>query len=271
MDLPTQSSQEPAGVAGGRPIANLLCATAMILSCLVIPDNLRAGAKETTHHPVAGILTYSMRTGKRASYLDAMRTTGLSQLQRWKRERILRSYQVLVASASAAGTPDLFLILRFDDRAGLERWRKIEQAGHGGLPAEAQARLSVVDVIAEQSVAPETPESQYLALEYDIFADEGKYRSYINGYVVPQFAGWEKAGVLADYTVFVKRDPATAPGASLILLRYRDLAALSQRDRIKDEVRAHLAATNPAWERWSEDKTAIRREKTPIPLRALQP
>ena len=53
------------------------------------------------------------------------------------------------------------------------------------------------------------------------------------------------------------------------MLEYKDLQALAARERIKDKARAELAVSNAEWKRWSDDKTAMRKEKAAIPVRAL--
>jgi hypothetical protein len=67
----------------------------------------------------------------------------------------------------------------------------------------------------------------------------------------------------------LNQNPAGAPWSSFILLEYKDMESLAARETIKNKTRAELALSNMSWERWSEDKTAIRKEKAAIPVRAL--
>jgi hypothetical protein len=96
-----------------------------------------------------------------------------------------------------------------------------------------------------------------------------KYTSYVLGYAVPQFDAWEKAGALSSYASYINQNPAGAQWSSFILLEYKDLKALASREVIKNDARAELAVSNPSWKRWSDDKTAVRKEKAAIPVRAL--
>jgi hypothetical protein len=89
------------------------------------------------------------------------------------------------------------------------------------------------------------------------------------GYAVPQFDAWEKTGALSSYASYVNQNPAGAPWSSFIVLEYKNLKSLAAREVIKNQSRADLAATNPAWKKWSDDKTAMRTEKTAIPVRLL--
>ena len=96
-----------------------------------------------------------------------------------------------------------------------------------------------------------------------------KYTSYVLGYAIPQFDEWEKAGVLSSYAAYTNQNPAGAPWSSFILLEYKDLPSLAAREVVKNKARADLAASNPTWKKWSDDKTAMRTEKLAIPVRAL--
>ena len=96
-----------------------------------------------------------------------------------------------------------------------------------------------------------------------------KYVNYVRGYALPQFDAWEKTGALSSYASYINQNPAGAPWGSFIVLEYKDLKSLAEREVIKNNARAELAADNPSWKKWSDDKTAVRKEKTAIPVRAL--
>lgn len=204
-----------------------------------------------------------------------MATEGIAQLDRWKKKGVLASYNALFTAYAADSAPDMFLVLRFNHFTDLARWQKIEEAYPGGLPEKAQPMASadvseLADIVKEDRTAPTTANSQFFILEYDVLADTPKYTSYVQGYVVPQFDEWMKAGVLASYVTFVNQNPAGAPWSSFILLEYKDLHALAAREAAKNKARADLAASNPAWKRWSDDKTAIRKEIAAIPALSLK-
>jgi hypothetical protein len=168
----------------------------------------------------------------------------------------------------------MFLVLRFNHFTDLGHWQKIEESYPGGLPASAQLIASAdtsgtADIVKESSVAPTTKDSQFFVLEYDVLVDTPKYTSYVLGYAVPQFDAWEKTGALSSYAAFVNQNPAGAPWSSFILLEYKDLKSLAAREVIKNDARAELAKTNAVWKKWSDDKTAMRKEKVAIPVRAL--
>jgi len=100
----------------------------------------------------------------------------------------------------------------------------------------------------------------YLIAAYEVLTDISKYRQYVTGYTVPQMQAWLDAGALSAFAVYLNQAPMGRPWDALLVLEYRDLAALGQRDALKAKVRERLAASDPVWQGWSKDKTAIRRE-----------
>ncbi|HEV2484725.1 MAG TPA: hypothetical protein VGT08_04255 [Terracidiphilus sp.] len=224
--------------------------------------------------PVALIATYRAKPGMRVKFRAIMSTEGAAQFERWKKAGVFASYQALFTAYSADNEPDMFLVVRFNRFTDLARWQKIEETFPGGLPTDAQTIASVdtsatADIVKESSVAPTTTDSQFFVLEYDVLADMSRYTDYVLGYAAPQFDEWEKAGALSSYACYLNENPAGAPWSSLILLEYKDMASLAARETIKSKTRAELALSNVSWKKWSEDKTAIRREKAAIPVRAL--
>lgn len=224
--------------------------------------------------PTALIISYRARHGERAKFRQIMRTEGVARFEHWRLDGNFASYQLLFTTYAGDSVPDLFLVVRFNHFTDLEHWQRIEEQFPGGLPVDAQAIASVAtsataDLVKTSSVAPTTRESQFFVLEYDVLVDMPKYTNYVLGYAVPQFDAWEKMGALSSYAAYVNQNPAGAPWSSFIVLEYKDLKALAARESIKNQARAELAATNPAWKSWSDDKTAVRTEKAAIPVRAL--
>lgn len=233
-----------------------------------------AAAQSEANGPTALIISYHARPADRIRFREIMTREGVPQLDAWKKQGIFASYQALFTTYAASSLPDMFLILRFAHFADLARWQKIEETSPGGLPADAQPIASAdfsatADIVKDRLVAPSTRDSQFFVLEYNVLVDMAKYTSYLVGYAVPQFDEWEKAGVLSSYTAYVNQNPAGAPWSSFIVLEYKDLPSLAAREVVKNKARADLAATNPAWKKWSDDKTAMRTEKLAVPVRAL--
>jgi len=224
--------------------------------------------------PTALITTYRANPGARARFRSIMQTEGVAQFERWKKAGVFANYQVLFTTYAGAAVPDMFLVVKFNHFTDLAKWQRIEETSPGGLPPSAQLIASAdssdtADIVKESTAAPTTKDSQFFVLEYDVLVDMPKYTSYVLGYAVPQFDAWEKTGALSSYAAYVNQNPAGAPWGSFILLEYKDLKSLAAREAIKNDARAELAASNASWKKWSDDKTAVRKEKTAIPVRAL--
>jgi len=231
-------------------------------------------AQDQGDGPTALIITYHARPGARASFRRTMQSEGIAQLESWKKEGVFATYNTLFTTYAADSVPDMFLILRFDHFTDLGRWQKIEETYPGGLTERAQALAvadtsGTADVVSEGSNALVTKQSQFFVLEYDVTVDMPKYVSYVQGYVAPQFKGWMKAGVLSSFACYTNQNPAGAPWSSFIVLEYKDLKSLAAREAIKNKTRAELAVTDPTWKKWSDDKSAIRKEKAAIPVLSL--
>lgn len=225
--------------------------------------------------PTALIVSYRARPGRRVQFRNVMASDGVAQLDRWKKDGVFAGYEALFTAYAADRVPDMFLVLRFNHFTDLARWQKIEETYPGGLPEKAQAMAAadvseLADIVKEGHAAATTASSQFFVLEYNVLADTPRYTSYVQGYVVPQFNAWMKAGVLASYVTFINQNPAGAPWSSFILLEYKDLHALAAREVAKNKARADLAASDPIWKKWSDDKTDIRKEIAAIPALSLK-
>ncbi len=226
--------------------------------------------------PTALITSYRARPEARVKFRSIMQTEGVAQFEKWKKAGVFASYQALFTTYAGNSVPDMFLVVKFNHFADLARWQKIEETYPGGLPASAQLIAAAdtsgtADIVKESSTAPTTHESQFFVLEYDVLVDMPKYTNYVLGYAVPQFDAWEKTGALSSYASYVNQNPAGAPWGSFIVLEYKDLPSLAAREVIKNKARTELAVSNAAWKKWSDDKTAVRKEKAAIPVRALNP
>lgn len=249
-------------------------ALAFALTAAFVATPLASGAQSEANGPTALIISYRAKPAERAKFREVMSREGVPQLEAWKKQGLIAGYQALFTTYAASSVPDMFLVLRFAHFADLASWQKIEETNPGGLPADAQSLASAdysatADIVKDNSAARITSDSQFFVLEYDVLVDMAKYTNYALGYAVPQFDEWEKAGVLSSYAVFTNQNPAGAPWSSFILLEYKDLPSLAVREVVKNKARADLAANNPAWKKWSEDKATTRTEKLAVSARAL--
>ena len=257
-----------------RQFAVLTTALALLVGASALRAQQAPSTGTQTDPPTAVIITYRANPGKRAAFRKTMSAEGIAQLNRWQSEGVFESYNAVFSSFASDASADMFLILRFQHFTDLGKWESIEATQPGGLPEDAQALASVdssavADIVNQKASGAPTRTSQYFVLEYDVVTDMPRYTSYVAGYIVPQFDAWMKAGILVSYSSYINQNPAGAPWSSFILLEYKDLQGLSAREFVKNKARADLSASNPVWKKWSDDKTAIRKEKTAIPALAL--
>jgi hypothetical protein len=195
----------------------------------------------------------SLLAGEQAQRLDGLRRQGL-----------LQGYQLFFNRYPDTNRWDGLEVLTFADDAAVSRWAALERTSPGGL---SPGVLHVVTQIVEtptagvrrggtRGVATDAPT---LVIPYQLLVPSPQYLTYLDTYVLPQFDGWIAEGVLDSYEIQMSRFPAGRPWASLILLRYRDDAALERRDETTALVRRRLAQ-NPQWKAASDSKTAVRTE-----------
>lgn len=253
-----------------KRIGILAAACAGLIALTGSPGRAQADA----NGPTALIMTYRAKPQGRAKFRAIMQTEGVAQMEKWKTAGVFANYQALFTTYAGDSVPDMFMVVTFDHFTDLAKWQKIEETYPGGLPQSAQSvaeadTSGTADIVKSRSVAPTTKNSQFFVLEYDVLVDTPKYVNYVSEYVVPQFDAWEKTGALSSYASYVNQNPAGAPWSSFIVLEYRDLPSLALREIIKNKARTELAVSNPVWKKWSDDKTAVRKEKAAIPVRAL--
>ena len=249
--------------------------SAFLAACtLLLMPVARSQAQAENNGPTALITSYRAKPEARAKFRAIMQTEGVALLEKWKKAGVFASYQALFTTYAASDQPDMFLVVRFQHFTDLAGWQKVEETYPGGLPASAQLIAAAdtsgtADVIKDSSVAATTRDSQFFVLQYDVLVDTPKYTSYVLGYATPQFDNWEKVGGLSSYAAYVNQNPAGAPWGSFIVLEYKDLKSLAAREIVKTDTRKELATSNAAWKKWSDDKTAVRKEKAAIPVRVL--
>lgn len=243
--------------AGGLSVA-LASATALALGCV-------ADAKPATPHPT---LVVELRTRpadrprlRRLLVLDQAR-----RLEAWRRRGMIAGYRLLFTRYADSAVWDALEVIDFPDEAAMARWAAVERQGVGGLPPRALSLVREVSTTPADEVRAESSSSPagdpvFLAVPYQALAPIPEYLKYLDGYTTPQFRGWIQQGVLAGYEIELSRFPADRPWAATILLRYRDDAALAKRDVTTARARARLAE-DPVWKAISDNKKAMRSEKT---------
>ena len=210
--------------------------------------------------PTHVILTSRVAPGSRNVVREDIRSK-LPLLRQWKdKETSILGFQILANSLFDDEGWDTMITVQCTP-GWLGRWRGIE-----ALIPEGALSTSVTpaDLIESGSVeSPPTSGGVYLVIPYEYLVTGDEYKKYAKGYVVPQLKGWMKEGVLLSYQLFTARFPAGRQWNALLVLRYRDWAALGQREAVTAKVRAQLT-TDQGWKAWSDNKQTFRREKTVV-------
>lgn len=213
--------------------------------------------------PTLVIALYA-KPADRASLRGALETAQAERLRRWKADGVIAGYRLMFTRYPDTGTWDAMEQLTFADDAALARWRVIERQSPAGLTAAALALVQAIETTPATRVRNDAgaaaADPAVLVIPYQALVPPGDYLHYLDDYTIPQFRGWMREGVLQSYDIVIGRYPAGRPWNAMIMLRYRDDAALAQRDAVVARVRAQLAL-EPAWKAISDNKKAIRNER----------
>lgn len=217
--------------------------------------------------PLAIVITYHATPANRVAFRKAMEDTEAAQFQRWKDEGVLKGASLLVNRHVDSVTWDAMALLTFASYTDVQRWNAIEREQPAGLSSKALALTSAIETtpgdLMREGGARGKGHPTFLVIPYEYLVPVNEYLAYLDGYVVPQMDGWMEEGVLTHYGVFLARYPAGRPWQSMLILEYRDDAALGARDVTTAKVRTRLA-NNPKWKAISDAKKNVRSEKAPV-------
>jgi hypothetical protein len=213
--------------------------------------------------PILIIALYA-KPADRVALRSALEAGQAERLRRWKADGVLTSYRLMFTRYADTGVWDAMEELTFADTAALRRWRAIERQSPAGLEARALAFVQTIETTPATRVRADAggaaADPVVLVIPYQSLVPAGEYLQYLDGYTVPQLRGWMDEGVLESYDIVTSLYPAGRAWNAMIMLRYRDDAALGRRDAVVAKVRAHLAL-DPAWKAISDNKKAIRNER----------
>jgi hypothetical protein len=227
------------------------------------PVGAAAAAAAERADPTLIIALYA-KPADRPALRRALEAGQTERLRGWKAEGLLTRYRLLFTRYSDAGTWDAMEELTFAAAAALSRWRAIERQAPGGLDPGAIALVQSIETTPGTRVRSDATgaarDPAVLVIPYQSLVPPAEYLRYLDGYTIPQFHGWMQEGVLQSYDIVTSLYPAGRAWNAVILLRYRDDAALARRDETVASVRARLAL-DPAWKAISDNKKAIRNER----------
>lgn len=200
------------------------------------------------------------RPADRTALRRAVETIQKSALKSWRSDGMLTGYRLLFARYPDAGQWDALELLHFKDEAALAKWRGA--AGEPFAPQILALAQSVEttpgNVVRAEGVTSHNP--AVVVIPYETLVPPGDYVAYLDGYTIPQFRGWMRAGVLDGYDILTSSYPAGRPWNALITLRYRDDAALGRRDEVVQSTRAALSS-DPSWKTYADSKKNVRTER----------
>lgn len=239
----------------------------LIGACALIPP--ARGAEPAPATPLPGlIISYQVAPAQRPALRQALMTGTRARLQRLKDEGTLAGYRLLFSRHADADLWDAMAVIGFSGPAQVSRWREVERSTPAALDPPALALLTTVHSVPVQlersRAVPALPTSPVvLVIPYLSLVPAGDYLGYADGYVIPQFEGWMREGVLSQFAVYASTYAAGRPWSHTILLDYRSEEAMAARATIVAKVRAQLKE-QPSWRAISESKAKLREERQAV-------
>jgi hypothetical protein len=225
--------------------------------------------------PAALIIQYRCPVASRTALRQTAQSESIAQLERWKASGLLAGYHLLISRYVDSNNWDMLAVLDFRDGAAAARWKEVEAVTPAGLSEKAQSIVGAVSTYpvdlarsAASSMPPAAP--VYMVIPYAFAVTPAEYIQYFDNYVRPQLKGWSREGVLAGYALYLQRYTAARPWDGLLVLEYRDDAALGQREKVVSQVRQELQS-DAKWKARADSKQSIRTEKEAIVADELVP
>ncbi|MGU7782724.1 hypothetical protein [Burkholderia sp. PU8-34] len=211
------------------------------------------------------IITYQTAPANRPALRHELAQSTARELARWKHDGRIRQYSLLFNRYADSGNWDAMAVLTFASPDDLYRWRTVEQAQPAALSGKALGvttaiRTTPVDTKRVEMPGKRSPNAVYVVIPYKTLVSAGEYEQYADGYVIPQFKGWMDEGVLSGYSLYTSQFPAGRPWTAMVVLQYKDEAALSAREAVVAKVRERLKS-NPEWKAISDSKKSVRTEE----------
>lgn len=238
---------------------------------LVVASALQA--QQDTPGSTHLFITYRCSAANRPTFRQALQSDGIRRFEEWKRAGVISDYLLLFNQFVDANTWDAMVVLRFERYAQTARWREVEQESPGGLTQEmlklATPETSyLADLVLSNGTQGDHSKSIFVVIPYE-YRSRGEYLNYIQTYGIPQFDGWIKEGVIANYGIYLNQHAPGKPWDVLLVFEYKGIEGLAKRDLIKTKVREELAG-DPSWKLLSDSKQEFRTEHEVVMANALQ-
>lgn len=231
------------------------------LSALVATPGL--AQEELADGPKTVIISYNSDATKRTNFRQYMAGPFAAKLAALRGQGKLAAYQVYYSWYPQPDVWDAMVVMHFPSYSAVKEWQAIERSQPGGLDAAglALAKPKAVysaDLSWNKSIDDLDVGEVYYVIPYS-YREAAEYRSYVAGYVTPQFDGWIREGALSGYQIYMNRYSVGTPWDSLFIQRYRNFDAFGKRQQVLDKVRVGLRQ-QPEWMEWHKRKGDIRSE-----------
>ena len=248
----------------------------LLASLTFLPIGAPTKAAEPETGPRQLLITFRCQAADRPAFRAYLQGEESAMLEKLKAQGVLKSYLILFNPFVTTGTWDAMTVLDFSTYAATQRWKEIERVSPAGLsPAGLKLAKPIqtysADLQWEDTVKDPGPQGKrvFYVIPYSYNALD-QYKSYVDGYVIPQVQGWMKEGVLSRYEFYLNRYPTGDPWDALFIYEYRDLDSFGKRDDVLARVRIPLR-NDPTWKHLSDIKATIRTESENTIAEALQP
>ncbi len=213
--------------------------------------------------PKSLVISYRASLTHRAAFRRYLVDNLAPRLRAMKARHEIEDFRIFYSWYRQPAVWDGLVILRFPTFGAVTRWNALERTSPGGLDAAGQALGDPVatystDLAWSHNADTLRDGEVFYVIPYE-YRNEGEYRDYVKGYVLPQFEGWIKTGAIDGYELYMNRFGTGLPWDSLFIQHYHDMSAFGRREQTTTSVRATLH-DNAEWMAWSAKKAGIRTE-----------
>lgn len=211
--------------------------------------------------PASSVLTVAVqvRPADRQALRAALYRDQTAVLKKWRTDGLITGYRLLFGRYPDTGQWDAFELLNFTDQNALARWRNAAKEPFGRRVLALAQKIETTPGVVIRGEGARSRNPSILVIPYQLMVSSQEYVSYLDGYTIPQFRGWMKAGILDGYDVVMSSYPAGRHWGALITLRYHDDVALGRRDEIVQATRTALASER-SWKALADSKKSVRTE-----------
>lgn len=230
-------------------------------------------AQEDKPNSTQIFITYRCQPANRPAFIHGLESEGVKRFEEWKRTGVIKDYLLLYNQFVDANTWDAMVMVTFERYTQTDRWRALERDYPGGLDTALLKLASphttyLADLMISNGTFGDHSKSIFLVIPYE-YKSRGEYLNYIHTYGVPQFDGWIREKVIANYRIFLNQHPPGQPWDVLLLLEYNGIEGLARRDEVKWKVRGELSA-DPSWKLLSDSKRDFRTEYEVVMAKAIE-